>query len=171
MVLLQAFGTIWGQIMTKKTHIWVRPEELGRWPKWNKISLTFVNILMTPCPPGHHPQTLWIGVILTGKMTFWSAKFLTKIVLTIEIFRCYKHPKFCQDYPIRKVLYTSVQETKQAQALSLSAIDEAKTVSMVLLYYKVREDSSWKAQKNQLKFKQSQIERSNWDYGWLVPEY
>ena len=35
-------------------------------------------VRMTPCPPRLQLQTLWIGVILKGKMTFWVDKCLTK---------------------------------------------------------------------------------------------
>ena len=33
----------------------------------------------TPCPPRLQLQTLWIGIILTGKMIFWGDKCLTKV--------------------------------------------------------------------------------------------
>ena len=36
-------------------------------------------VRMTPCPPKLQLQTLWMGVILTGKMTFWGDKGLTKV--------------------------------------------------------------------------------------------
>ena len=37
-------------------------------------------VKMTPCPPRLQLQSLWIGVILTGKMTFWRDKCLAKVV-------------------------------------------------------------------------------------------
>ena len=36
-------------------------------------------VRMTPCLPRLQLQTLWIGVILTGKMTFWEDKCLIKV--------------------------------------------------------------------------------------------
>ena len=36
-------------------------------------------VRMTYCPSRLQLQTLWIGVILTGKMTFWGDKCLTKV--------------------------------------------------------------------------------------------
>ena len=42
-------------------------------------------VRMTPCPPKLQLQTLWIGVILTGKMTFWGDKFLTKVDNAMKI--------------------------------------------------------------------------------------
>ena len=41
-------------------------------------------VRMTPCPPRLQLQTLWIGVILTGKMTFWGDKFLTKVDMAMK---------------------------------------------------------------------------------------
>ena len=40
---------------------------------------------MTPCPPRLQLQTLWMGIILTGKMTFWEDKCLTKVDHAIKI--------------------------------------------------------------------------------------
>ena len=31
-------------------------------------------VMMTPCPPRLQFKTLWMGVILTGKLTFWGDK-------------------------------------------------------------------------------------------------
>ena len=42
-------------------------------------------VRMTPCPPRLQLQTLWIGVILTGKMTFWGDKCLTKADCAMKI--------------------------------------------------------------------------------------
>ena len=42
-------------------------------------------VRMTPCHPRLQLQTLWIGVILTGKMTFWGYKCLTKVDHTMKI--------------------------------------------------------------------------------------
>ena len=42
-------------------------------------------VRMTPCHPRLQLQTLWMGVILRGKMTFWVDKCLTKVVLTMKI--------------------------------------------------------------------------------------
>ena len=36
-------------------------------------------VRMTPCPPRLQLQTLWIGVILRGKMIFWGDESLTKV--------------------------------------------------------------------------------------------
>ena len=36
-------------------------------------------VRMTPCPPRLQLQTLWIGVIFKGKMTFLGDKCLTKV--------------------------------------------------------------------------------------------
>ena len=36
---------------------------------WKQVSCTSQ---LTPCPPNLKLQTLWMGVILTGKMTFWG---------------------------------------------------------------------------------------------------
>ena len=36
-------------------------------------------VRMTLCPPRLQFQTLWIGVILTGKKIFWRDKCLTKV--------------------------------------------------------------------------------------------
>ena len=36
-------------------------------------------VRMTPCPPRLQFQTLWIEVILTGKMTILGDKCLTKV--------------------------------------------------------------------------------------------
>ncbi len=37
-------------------------------------------VWMTPCPPRLQLQTLWIGVILTGKMTFWGDPLSSQIL-------------------------------------------------------------------------------------------
>ena len=42
-------------------------------------------VRMTPCPPRLQLQTLWIGVILTEKMTFWGDKSLTKVDPALKI--------------------------------------------------------------------------------------
>ena len=42
-------------------------------------------VRMTPCPPRLQLQTLWMGVILTGKMTFWGDKCLTKVDHAMKI--------------------------------------------------------------------------------------
>ena len=44
-------------------------------------------VRMTPCPPGLHHQTTWMGGILTGKMTFYKDECLAKIV------GCPDHPE------------------------------------------------------------------------------
>ena len=36
-------------------------------------------VRMTPCPPRLQFQTWWMGVILTGKMTFLEDNCLTKV--------------------------------------------------------------------------------------------
>ena len=36
-------------------------------------------VRMTPCPPRLQLQTLWMGVILRGKMTVWGDKCLTEV--------------------------------------------------------------------------------------------
>ncbi len=40
---------------------------------------------MTPCPLRPQLQTLWKGVILTEKMTFWGDKCLTKVDHAMKI--------------------------------------------------------------------------------------
>ena len=42
-------------------------------------------VRMTPCPPRLQLQSLWMGVILTGKMTFWGDKCLTKVDHAMKI--------------------------------------------------------------------------------------
>ena len=42
-------------------------------------------VRMTPCPPTLQLQSLWMGVILTGKMTFWGDKCLTKVNHAMKI--------------------------------------------------------------------------------------
>ena len=42
-------------------------------------------VRMTPCPPRLQFQTLWMGVILTGEMTFWGDKCLTKVDHAMKI--------------------------------------------------------------------------------------
>ena len=42
-------------------------------------------VRMTPCPTRLQLQTLWIGVTLTGKMTFWGDKCLTKVDHAMKI--------------------------------------------------------------------------------------
>ena len=42
-------------------------------------------VRMTPCPPRLLLQSMWMGVILTGKMTFWGEKCLTKVDHTMKI--------------------------------------------------------------------------------------
>jgi len=51
---------------------------------------------MNPCPPRLQLQTLWMGIILTGKMTFLVDKCFTKVVED----RCPEHPSSCQDDPL-----------------------------------------------------------------------
>ena len=41
-------------------------------------------VRMTTCPPRLQIKTLWAGAILTGKMTFLRAKYLAKVVNTME---------------------------------------------------------------------------------------
>ena len=42
-------------------------------------------VRMTPCPPRLHLQTLWTGVILTGKMTLRGDKGITKVDHAMKI--------------------------------------------------------------------------------------
>ena len=42
----QAFGTIWGQIMTLELIYGLVPRKWGGWPRWNKISLKLLNTLL-----------------------------------------------------------------------------------------------------------------------------
>ena len=61
------------------------------WPRHldNTMKAGVLNIpapvRMTPYHPGLQLPTLWIGVILTGKMTFWGDKFLTKVDHSMKI--------------------------------------------------------------------------------------
>ena len=52
-------------------------------------------VRMTPCPQRLQLQTLWMGVVLTGKMAFWGDKSLTSWWCNED--RCPEHPSFCQD--------------------------------------------------------------------------
>ena len=42
-------------------------------------------VRMTPCPPRLQLQTLWMGVTLTGKMTFWGDKCSAKVDHAMKI--------------------------------------------------------------------------------------
>ena len=41
-------------------------------------------VRMTPCHPRLQLQTLWMGVILTGKITFGVDKCLTKVDIAVK---------------------------------------------------------------------------------------
>ena len=42
-------------------------------------------VRMIPCPPRLQLQSLWMGVILTGKMTIWGDKCLTNVDHAMKI--------------------------------------------------------------------------------------
>ena len=44
-----------------------------------------IPVRMTPYPLRLQLQTLWIGVILMGKMTYWGEKYLTKVDHVMKI--------------------------------------------------------------------------------------